>query len=775
MRGKILSAFACIGLLVLSACGGGGGGSAPGAPTSVSAAAGQGQATVSFTAPASNGGAAITSYTVISSPGNFSVSGAGSPLTVTGLTNGTAYTFTVTATNSVGTSSASTASSSVTPIVPRITTEPTAQNVTAGEVATFSVSVIGNSVLLYQWYKNSIAISGATLSSYTTPATTLADNSNTYKVVIKDGGVTLNSAEVTLTVVAPKLSYLVISEVANCYTTNTTCWFEIYNPTASPINLSGYSLISTFSRGYNASSSTTVFTFPSFNVPADGYVIVSGNLNKTIQAGTQLVQPIHSSGYYGPYWNSEGSLELYKAGITIDFVRLGDSTNAPSEASAWSGAGVVMSTGSANYGTSIVRRYPNNATIDNNTASDWTVSAWATPAGRNDITSDVDADGDGIPDSAEVSGGTYAGLDLYSLGARTSQKDIFIEVDAMDSADPAINLSAVSLQKVVDSFSAKGISVHFDAGTRFSSSFSTANFNLGQGNSTVAYEICVGLNQTTCSSNTSTRRSIYDWKSEYMDLRRRNIFHYMLMANSLNANGVGSGGGIAELPGNDIIITQARLPSQTIQQTNFIINIVASTIMHELGHNLGLRHGGDENLNDKPNYWSIMNYTYSLMGLDANAASATAYQRWRHARGDGTPASWNLTNSPFGSPSLFIMSYSDGTGINLNEGILSEAANIGRGADADAYADWNLSGTKTSGTVSRDLNGDGALTILRDYNDWGNIYYPFARSYASQNAPRMFSQENVVPLIIPMSDDRQEWAEETPIPARFIEEMRRAP
>ncbi len=88
---------------------------APGAPTGVVATAGSTQASVAFTAPTSTGGARITSYTVTSSPGGFTASGASSPIVVTGLTNGTDYTFTVTATNSIGTGSASAASSSVTP------------------------------------------------------------------------------------------------------------------------------------------------------------------------------------------------------------------------------------------------------------------------------------------------------------------------------------------------------------------------------------------------------------------------------------------------------------------------------------------------------------------------------------------------------------------------------------------------------------------------------------------------------------------------------------
>lgn len=88
----------------------------PGAPTGVTATAGNAQATVSFTAPASNGGAAISSYTVTASPGGATGTGAGSPVTVTGLTNGSAYSFTVTATNTTGTGSASSPSTAVTPI-----------------------------------------------------------------------------------------------------------------------------------------------------------------------------------------------------------------------------------------------------------------------------------------------------------------------------------------------------------------------------------------------------------------------------------------------------------------------------------------------------------------------------------------------------------------------------------------------------------------------------------------------------------------------------------
>lgn len=92
----------------------------PSPPRNVAAEAGDKSATVTFSAPADDGGAEITQYTATSNPGGFSATCPASPCVVEQLSNGTSYAFTVTATNKAGESEASSPSNSVTPTAPNV-------------------------------------------------------------------------------------------------------------------------------------------------------------------------------------------------------------------------------------------------------------------------------------------------------------------------------------------------------------------------------------------------------------------------------------------------------------------------------------------------------------------------------------------------------------------------------------------------------------------------------------------------------------------------------
>ncbi|MEK4351436.1 S-layer homology domain-containing protein [Paenibacillus sp. FSL R5-0475] len=91
---------------------------APGIPTSVTATAENGKAIITFTPPVNDGGSEITGYIVTAHPGGLTVTGNGSPLTISGLTNGTSYTFTVQAINKAGFSESSAESNTVIPSAP---------------------------------------------------------------------------------------------------------------------------------------------------------------------------------------------------------------------------------------------------------------------------------------------------------------------------------------------------------------------------------------------------------------------------------------------------------------------------------------------------------------------------------------------------------------------------------------------------------------------------------------------------------------------------------
>ncbi|HEX4491802.1 MAG TPA: fibronectin type III domain-containing protein, partial [Acidimicrobiia bacterium] len=115
----------------------------PGAPTNVVATPGDKSASVSWTPPANNG-SSISSYTVTAAPGGAyqTVTGAQTSASVTGLTDGTSYTFTVIATNGVGTGPASTPSNAVTPSGPPAVDIPFTSFAVGSKVSTTSIPVI---------------------------------------------------------------------------------------------------------------------------------------------------------------------------------------------------------------------------------------------------------------------------------------------------------------------------------------------------------------------------------------------------------------------------------------------------------------------------------------------------------------------------------------------------------------------------------------------------------------------------------------------------------
>jgi hypothetical protein len=528
---------------------------------------------------------------------------------------------------------------------------------------------------------------------------------------------------------------LLISEVSTAYYSNDVAWLEVYNPNTTTVLLSNYTLRSSaINTTSNVPSATPVnFSLPAVYVPAKGYLVIASKMYNNLLNNSQIVYV--SNGNSVPWWSANGSVELINTGQTADFVRFGTSSATPMTAGHWSGPSVAaLPSGGNEHGKSIVR-LASRAMIDTNSASDWTQVNFATPAGPNDVAAGViDSDNDGIPDSAKVAGGTYAGLDLYAMGARPGRRDAFIEIDYMKKpTDAALVPRQEALQKLADAFATKSIALHLDAGSLYSATFNPSLFNLGGGNATT-YATCLELNENGAPTPGCT--SLYDYKSAYFDVRRKLVFHYALFGNSQLAGGGCGSSGRAEIGGNDLFITMGDCNYTTTAGTalNLLINGQACALMHEFGHNLGLEHGGNENKNYKPNYYSIMNYLYQFRGLSASPSGTTAADRYYRKYNLKGVTNAGLDNSP--QTNNFIMDFSDGSGVDLDENNLQESLNIGRGSTGGAYADWNDDGVLTTATYARNIHSADTtygLGVLKDYNDWANLVFPFARGYASNS------------------------------------------
>lgn len=239
----------------------------------------------------------------------------------------------------------------------------------------------------------------------------------------------------------------------------------------------------------------------------------------------------------------------------------------------------------------------------------------------------LDRDGDGLPDDWERRGVRLEGsagprwIDLPAMGADPLKPDVFLQVDWMAGAEHDQRPRAEALKLVVDAFAAApyvsptgsvGISLHIDAGP----SSLLAEPGVTWGALSRARMIPWQKNLGSLASGT------YDW-TEYQKIKdapggftesgRTAIFHYVVFAHYHDLDdprGFGASGNSRGIGGTDLLVTLGNFwnGAGSVQEQ-------AGTLMHELGHNLGLRHGGCDDSNMRPGYQSIMNYAYQMEGL----------------------------------------------------------------------------------------------------------------------------------------------------------------
>ncbi len=560
---------------------------------------------------------------------------------------------------------------------------------------------------------------------------------------------------------------IIITEVGSGYYINGSRWLEVYNKSSEAVNLSRYKLKT---WAYDSSDSKiylTTFDLPSLTIQPGGYSIIRGKTTDYFTNSDNIVYI--SSGTKTPYWQSGGFIELLIDGITNDFVRFGAETNIPGTSGNWdvSSAPALPFGAESDFGKSIARDGSNS---DTNSGTDWTLTEFATFAGPNDIVSTTDTDSDGIPDESETApGDTFAGLPLYDWGARIGVRDIFIHINYMDSTDEGVIPREEALQKVVDTFANSGqnIAIHFDVGDLYDNSPGTnvARFDLDDKNHKVPFAEAVTLGIVSGKAN------LYTYKNNYMDLARKQIFHYLLFGNTQTGSPKGSSG-LAELNGNDFMVTlgEWELDSSNTTNTNYLINFQAATIMHELGHNLGLHHGGDVDENYKPNYISIMNYLYQLSGLPTDGVSEGDRYYFDYDPDPyvhGIAFYSDLTNGP--DKTTFKLDYSGGTAANINENSITESEGLRWGVDN--AIDYNLDSDTTDSGLSMSINSNGGstdagITTISDFNDWASLNLLFMREWSGDMSGASIHQEtskNIIFMPNPAQNDFQQIYPEHPL------------
>lgn len=342
--------------------------------------------------------------------------------------------------------------------------------------------------------------------------------------------------------------------------------------------------------------------------------------------------------------------------------------------------------------------------------------------GEIKVNIEKDSDEDGLPDSWEKNGifiddDNIVDLDLPGLGARWDHKDIFIEIDYMDSSgshnhkpwNGAIEdvKRAFANAPVSNPDNTNGIKLHvlIDQAVPHKDKIDWNDFFQIK-------QIHFGTKQDQDNQN---KKNILDAK--------KLVYHYCLFAH-LQKDGTYSGSG--ELIGNDFMVTLGAFSGSTGDRGE-----QAATFMHELGHNLGLEHGGGDDQNFKPNYLSIMNYMFTFEFKHV-ATRPLDYSRIKLDTLDeynvNEPAGLGVTSIATYETQWYETGYSwfNFTSLSRHLRVVplqpidyfpeDGTLTVGGSYNLNTYPQWNY----TTGTGE-----------LQGFNDWENLVYLFRSSIFS--------------------------------------------
>jgi CSLREA domain-containing protein len=367
-----------------------------------------------------------------------------------------------------------------------------------------------------------------------------------------------------------------------------------------------------------------------------------------------------------------------------------------------------------------------------------------------------DDDGDGLCDDWETKGIDYNGDGTIDLplhdppyNADPQRKDVFVEVDFMDSLFHTDEPQSAVLGDVRTAFAnapvdgGKGIALHpmLDEevphvdqlqvrGRLPGSEDDFADIKDGD-----ATKPCDGYFGTAAERASATCADVLGAK--------RLAFRYAIFGHDMKDHPGSSGKG--EIGGDDLFISIGSWSRATMMENGGGLStcltpdncrryVEAASFMHELGHTLGLQHGGDNGQNHKPNYLSIMNYAFQLQ--DELPGRPLDYSRWKlaplHEANLDESVGVDALAAGGAAPDLShwpqtVYSYIKGAKCPVET--VSTAGAI----------DWDHSGSVDPGTVTAGINDpDWADTdcaqpadqidTLTSFDDWSNLHYSFRDS-----------------------------------------------
>lgn len=425
------------------------------------------------------------------------------------------------------------------------------------------------------------------------------------------------------------------------------------------------------------------------------------------------------------------------------------------------------------------------------------VTATATdPAGNTSVFSLVDSDADGLADGWEGPGNGVdydmdGQIDQMLADADPQRKDVYLEADVVEQniapteadtrarlarvAGAVANAFANAPASVANPNGATGVALHINPGA-----FDFSYIPLSELPANRAVELWSGFDQlrdTHFGPGTAdpvlfaARQMVYRYaifadassQGGRVEDKSRGVSETGVLS---TAHSLGGFGPVYSdeifLGGNELLVT---MPPNTYQETVGGSSVVhdddlAGALMHELGHTLGLQHGGTDGMNFKPNYYSVMNYAwtvpdflYHIGDTDTSYANSWTLDYSRVAlppldrrsllegRTVISPASTPAAPNPLAGKVVPVYTASvDAQGVFIpppNKFFPWRLVPLA-GQEAGGYIDWNGNGRKDPLPVEVSLTGRGSGP-LAGAEDWSRLVYNFRESPAAGD--RHFSVE----------------------------------